>query len=339
MKKILFAVTEDNFPGVITPEVEEQMRALGDVVQRKDLPHKASEGYDPEEAYTRAIAEADPEILITAWGTAMLTARAYAAGPNVKYLCHCAGTVRKIVAREVLEAGLLVTNWGALPARTVAEAALMMTLAALRKVSGFVRLLDAGGWRTDAFDGASLFERTVGLQGLGVIAQEFVRLLGPFGCAVSAYSPHCPDDVFERLGVRRETDLARLYAENDVVSIHASNTPDNYHIVGREMLDGMKAGAVLVNTARGAILDEAALAEKLKEGTIWAALDVYEEEPLPADSPLRGLRNVLLLPHQGGPTTDRRKDMGRHALENLRRYIEGEPVTDVVDLRKYDLIT
>jgi len=337
MKRILLAVTEDNYPSVIEPAVEAKIKALGDVVQRKDL--KATRDHNPIEEYAEAVAETQPEILVTGWGSPTLTMTAYQASPGLRYLCHCAGTVRKIVAREVIEAGLLVSNWGPLPARTVAEAALMMTLAGLRKVSGFVRTIDAGGWRDDDFTGASLFERKVGVQGLGVIAQEFVRLLEPFGIEISAYSPHCPDEVFEQLGVRRETSLAKLYSENDVVSIHASNTPDNYHVVNAEVLDGMKDGAVLVNTARGAIIDEPALAEKLKEGTIWAALDVYEEEPLPEGSPLRGLTNVLLMPHQGGPTADRRKDMGRHALENLTRYINGEDVTDVVDLRKYDLIT
>ena len=339
MKKILLAVTEDNYPSVIEPDVEAKIKALGDVVQRKDLPNKASEGYDPDEAYTRAIAETQPEILVTGWGTAMLTMRAYRASPGLKYLCHCAGTVRKIVEPEVIEAGLLVSNWGPLPARTVAEASLMMTLAGLRKVSGFIRMMDAGGWRDDDLTAVSLFERKVGLQGLGVIAQEFVRLLEPFGIDISAYSPHCPDEVFERLGVRRETSLAKLYSDNDVISIHASNTPENCHVVDKKILDGMQDGAVLVNTARGAIIDEAALAEKLREGKLWAALDVYEEEPLPEDSPLRGLTNVLLLPHCGGPTADRRKDMGRHALENLTRYLNGEEVTDVVTRRKYDLIT
>ena len=342
MKKILLAVTDENFPTVITPEVEAKMMALGDVVKRDDLVNefrKPSEDYDVEAAYVEAITDVQPEIIITGWGTAPLTMEAYRASPDLKYLCHCAGTVRKIVTRETLEAGLLVSNWGALPARTVAEASLMMTLAGLRKVSGFVRSLDAGGWRDDGFTGDSLFGRTVGLQGLGMIAQEFVRLLGPFGVEISAYSPNCPGEVFERLGVTREPDLARLYSANDVISIHASNTPENHHIVGKKILDGMKNGAVLVNTARGAIIDETALLDKLKEGNIWAALDVFETEPLPEDSPLRGLANVLLMPHQGGPTTDRRPDMGLHALENLTRYVNGEEVTDVVTARRYDMIT
>jgi phosphoglycerate dehydrogenase-like enzyme len=332
MARILLAVTEDNYGTVITPDVESELLALGDVVQRKDLHNKAPD------AYHAAIAEVQPEVIVTGWGTATLTLDAYRSAPPLQYLCHCAGTVRRLIDRDVLAAGLLVSNWGAIPARTVAEASLMMTLASLRKVSGYVRTLDGGGWRSD-FTGATLFGKTVGLHGLGVIAQEFVRLLGPFDCPVSAFSPHCPDEVFERLGVQRETDLRALYAGNDVVSIHASNTPENHHVVNAEVLASMKQGAVLVNTARGAIIDEAALADELSRGRVWAALDVYEEEPLPEDSPLRGMTNVLLMPHQGGPTNDERPRMGRHALANLKRYVNGEEVQDVVSLRKYDLIT
>ncbi|MFO7898952.1 MAG: hypothetical protein R6V58_07820, partial [Planctomycetota bacterium] len=147
MTKMLLAVTKENYPDVIAPETEAKIMALGDVVKRDDL----KEADDPGAAYVEAIQDAQPEVIITGWGTPTLTTEGYRASPGLKYLCHCAGTVRRIVDRDVLAAGLLVSNWGRLPAPTVAEAALMMTLAGLRKVSGFVRLLDDGGWRTEAF--------------------------------------------------------------------------------------------------------------------------------------------------------------------------------------------
>lgn len=339
MARILMAVTPENFPDVITPDVMAEIEKLADVVKRPDLRAKPSPGYDPHAAYLNAIRDVQPDIIVTAWGSPLLTMDAYRACPNLKYLCHCAGTVRKIVERDVIAAGLLVTNWGNVIARTVAEAALMMTLACLRRVSAYVRLMDRGGWRDESLRSESLFEQTVGLHGFGGIAQEFVRLLRPFGCTVSTCSPHAPDSVLETWGVRRETSLARLYSENRIVSVHASNTPENFHVVNADILARMRDGAVLVNTARGAVIDEKALAAKLAEGKVWAALDVFEQEPLPPDSPLRRLNNVLLIPHEGGPTQDRQKDMGRHALQNLRRYLSGQPVSDVVTAEKYDLIT
>ncbi len=333
MKRILMAVAESNFPRVITPDVLARIKALGEVIQRTDLPPGAAD------AYIEVLREAQPEILVTCWGSPKLTMDAWRACPGLKYLCHCAGTVRGVVDREGIAAGLLVTNWGRTIAHSVAEGALTMTLAALRKVSGYVRLLERGGWQASDFEGEGLFGQKIGLHGFGAIAQEYARLLEPFGCEISAYSPHCPDDVLARYGVRRETDLARLYAANRVVSVHASKTAENFHAVNAEILAGMQDGAILVNTARGAVIDEAALLAELRKGRIWAALDVFEKEPLPADSPLRTLPNCLVLPHCAGPTPDRRQDMGRHALENLTRYVNGQPVTDIVTAEKYDLIT
>lgn len=94
-----------------------------------------------------------------------------------------------------------------------------------------------------------------------------------------------------------------------------------------------------MNTARGAIIDEKALVEELKRGRIYAALDVFEEEPLPADSPLRGIENCMLIPHMGGPTHDRRVDMGKMALKNIEHYVKEEPLESLITPRRYDLIT
>ena len=120
----------------------------------------------------------------------------------------------------------------------------------------------------------------------------------------------------------------------DVVSIHSTLIPENYHSIDKALLSTMKAGALLVNTSRGAILDEAALAEVLAEGKIKAALDVFETEPLPLDSPLRKLSNVLLIPHMGGPTIDRRMAVTRYVIDDIEHFLKGEPLLGEVD-REY----
>ena len=166
-----------------------------------------------------------------------------------------------------------------------------------------------------------------------------MSLIKPFGCRISAYSPHCPDSIFEQFGVARAETLEQLYSKNRVISLHASKTDENFHIVNAGLLSRMQDGAVVVNTARGAVIDTDALVEELKTGRIQASLDVYEEEPLPADHPLRGLENCQLIPHMGGPTPDRRKDMGRLAVTQVARYLRGEELENVVTAEKYDLIT
>ncbi len=334
MPTMLLALGPDQYGPILEGAAIEELEGLGTVVRADDLDGKDSD------AFGERIARAGAGILVTCWGSPKLTLAAYGKNPQLKYMVHLAGTVRPYVEREAIEAGLLVTNWGTSIARTVAEAALMMILSALRRTTFFqFEIHHRKGWRSKDVGTKSLFERRVGLHGLGAISRELVTLLKPFGARVEAYSPHAPDEVFERLGVHRQASLKGLYAANDVVSVHASNTPENRHVVDAGILGAMKDGAVLVNTARGAIVDTDALVAELKKGRIHASLDVFEEEPLPADHPLRGLENCQLIPHCGGPTPDRRVDMGRQGLRNIKRFLAGKPVEFVVAPERYDLIT
>jgi phosphoglycerate dehydrogenase-like enzyme len=177
------------------------------------------------------------------------------------------------------------------------------------------------------------------LHGFGSIAQSLVPMLRPFTQDIRAYSPHVPDALFAQYGVRRVTTLEELFAGSDVVVELAAATPANYHVVTESLLRAMPEGGVFVNVARGSVVDEAALVRVAREGRLQIALDVFETEPLPPDSPLRGLPNVTLLPHLGGPTRDRRRDSGALALRNIRAWLRGEPLEAVVTLEVYDRAT
>jgi phosphoglycerate dehydrogenase-like enzyme len=340
--RILLAVQPGHYGVVIDPSTVEALSALAEV-ERMDDWWETTNGTGPPDAtsaYAERVARSGAEVLVTCWGTPKLTLDGYETCTDLRYLCHLAGTVRGIVDRRCIEAGLVVSNWGNAISRTVAEGALMMTLAALRRVTSRQLLLHGRrGWRAEGARPQGLFGRSVGLVGLGAIAREFVRLLAPFGCRVEAYSPHDPDAVFEEMGLGRRGSLEGLFASNDVVSIHAGLTDETRHMVTADVLGVMKDGALLVNTARGAIVDTDALVAELGSGRIHAALDVYEEEPLPGDHPLRGLENCLLMPHEAGPTDDRKVDMGGLALRNIERYVAGERPEFVVTPERYDLST
>jgi phosphoglycerate dehydrogenase-like enzyme len=293
-----------------------------------------------EDLYSRTLQETQAEIVITGWASPLLTEKVSSENPQLKYLSQLTGSVRPALDRAVIEKGVIVTNWGRLIGPTVAEASLLGILSCLRRTTMVTLQMHTEGWWRDGRKSVeSLFYQKVGLHGFGIIAQELVKLLAPFRCEISTYSPHAPDNVLEEYGVRRETDLAKLYSENRVISVHASKTDENFHIVNADILAGMQDGGVLVNTARGAVIDTEALTEELKKERIYASLDVYEEEPLPKDSPLRGLKNCQLTCHTAGPTPDRMVDMGDEAVENIRRYMNGEPLTNIVTPEKYDLIT
>ena len=280
----------------------------------------------------------EPEILICAWETPPIPIEALS---YLKYVCYLCGSVRSLVARELIEKGLRVTNWGGVISHTVAECALLLILASLRRVSNWaLGMHTRGAWKSGRHpDTLSLFHRRVGLHGLGAIGRELVKLLAPFDVEISAYSPSVPDAIFEALNVRRASSLEDLFTHAQVLVELAPAKPDNHHLVDEALLNLLPDQAVFVNVGRGMVVDEQALVRVSRAKGMQIALDVYETEPLPKDSPLRGLPNTTLLPHLGGPTPDRRRDCGKLAVENIKRYLNNESLMNLIDLETYDRAT
>jgi len=197
-----------------------------------------------------------------------------------------------------------------------------------------------GKWKKGRHpDTLSLFGRRVGLHGLGAISRELVRLLEPFDVQLSAYSPSVPDETYKKLNVRRCDTLEDLFSTADVLVELAPGKPANHHLVGDKLLELLPPQAVFVNLGRGMVVDREALVRASRERGLHIGLDVYETEPLPVDSPFRGLDNITLLPHLGGPTPDRRRDCGELALQNLQAYLDGSELTNLIDLDIYDRAT
>jgi len=186
---------------------------------------------------------------------------------------------------------------------------------------------------------SSLFGRRVGVHGFGNVARELVRLLQPFGVLVSAYDPYVSPELFASQDVKRLASLEALFNGNDVIVELAALSPETQGSVRSEHFSALPDGAVFVNVGRGAVVEEKALLEEAKRGRLFIGLDVFHEEPLPADYPLRGLPNVILLPHVAGPTPDRRVDAGAFGLANLRRFIKGLPLEGVVTRESYERST
>lgn len=295
---------------------------------------------EPEPGSERELLALGPEVVVAGWSTPHLPDAAVSAfGGSVRYYCYAAGSVRGKVTREQIAAGLRVTNWGDSVSRTVAECALLLVLAGLRRAGEWVRRMDRGEWKEGMPDQASLFGRTVGLHGFGNVARELVRLLGPFGVDVRAFAPGVPSEVLAASGVRPLAGLGELFGESDVVVELEALTPETRGMVGERELSALRPGSVFVNVGRGAVVDEAALLRRAERGDVQIGLDVYASEPLPADHPLRGLPNVLLLPHIAGPTPDRMPDAGAFALANVARWLRGEALRSEVTAEVFDRIT
>ncbi len=287
--------------------------------------------------FHRLLAAANPEVLVTCWRTPPLPAQLPS---NLRYVCHLAGSIKHLIAREHIAAGLLVTNWGGSISRIVAECALFHILSALRRATHWTQVMHReGGWKSDRIETASLFGRRVGLHGFGLVARELIKLLAPFGCPIAAFAPDVDAATAARFGIRHAPSLEELFSGNDIVVEIAPLIPATIGSVTEKHLRLLPPGGVFVNVGRGAVVDEAGLVRVAREGRIHLGLDVFPVEPLPADSSLRGLANVSLTPHIGGPTTDRRRDAGEFALGNLQAYAEDRPLQAVITTQVFDTST
>ncbi len=204
----------------------------------------------------------------------------------------------------------------------VAEYTLTLILSMLRHVPEYDTAARQGLW--SRYESHELSGKTVGIVGFGRIGMRLAELLSGFGVKLLAFDPYMNDQKAAALHVTPVT-LETLFKESDVVSLHVPGTPETKHLINRESLAMMKDGAYLVNTARGMLVDEAALKEALDSGKLGgAALDVYEKEPVTADNPLFGLRrNTVLSPHIAALTFETNYQAGITASESIIRVFSG----------------
>ena len=206
---------------------------------------------------------------------------------------------------------------------SAAELAVALMLAAARHVSPAHAALKNGEWKRSRYTGIELYEKTVGIVGLGRIGVLVAQRLSAFGMKVIAYDPYVQAGRAAQMGVRL-VDLDTLLAESDFMSVHLPKTPETLGLIGTDQLARVKPSLVLVNAARGGIVDEAALYAALKEGRVAAAgLDVFAQEPC-TDSPLFELENVVATPHLGASTDEAQEKAGLAVARSVRLALSGE---------------
>jgi phosphoglycerate dehydrogenase-like enzyme len=199
-----------------------------------------------------------------------------------------------------------------------------LILAVARNIPNEVAAMRGGGWQTSA--GITLCGRTLGLLGLGRQGKHMVPIAKAFGMEVIAWSQNLTAAAAAQVGVRYVS-KQELFAASDVLSVHLVLGERSRGLVGASELAAMKPSAILINAARGAIVDEHALVEALASGRIaGAGLDVYAQEPLPADSPLRSLPNVVLTPHQGHNVQEFYRVAYADTVENIAAFVAGKPI-------------
>jgi phosphoglycerate dehydrogenase-like enzyme len=278
------------------------------------------------------------DAVVTGWGVRGFPDDLLERAPELRIIAHAAGSVR-FIPRNLLEHGIVVTTAKGAIAPTVGEMCLLLAIAGLRRLRMYERDRDGRpAWQHPGRPQASLFDKRVGLVGFGDTAREFRALLEPFRCPVSACDPYVePEQAAEcRVELR---DLESLLRESDVVSLHVPGLPETRHMIGKDQLRLIRDGAVLINTARGAVIDTDALTAEAASGRFQVGLDVSEPEPLPEGHPLWSLPNVTVHPHIAGPTRDHLPNLLATALRNLKAFFEGQTPPNPVSIETYDRIS
>lgn len=214
--------------------------------------------------------------------------------------------------------GIAVLNAPGANTVSAAEHAFALLLALQRRIPDAVRSMREGGWERKQFAGSELRGKTLGVVGLGRIGQHVAGIARAFGMQVIAHDPFLPEERARELNVQLQP-LDHLLATADVVTLHLPLTEETRDLVNRERLDRMKPGAVLINTARGGLVNETALIEALRAGRLsGAALDVFDPEPLPDDSPLRDTPGLILTPHLAASTSEAQDRVAQEISEAVR---------------------
>jgi phosphoglycerate dehydrogenase-like enzyme len=280
---------------------------------------------------------ADTAILVTGWGCPPIEAAALDAAPRLRLVAHAAGSVRAIVSQDVFDRGVTVVGAADANALPVAEYTVAAILFANKRVLDFAARyrrergeLGELGVYVKAPATVGNFGKTIGLVGASRIGRRVAQLLRPFDFTVLVADPFFSPTAARGLGVEW-VELDALLERSDVVSLHAPSLPETRHLLDARRLSLMRDGAILINTARGALVEQEALIGELVSGRLSAVLDVTEPDVLPAQSPLYDLPNVLLTPHVAGAAGGELRRFGVLITAEIDRFVRGEALRHAID--------
>ncbi|MFJ2256999.1 hydroxyacid dehydrogenase [Streptomyces sp. NPDC087844] len=317
-------MTAQNVPQIFPPEVLARLRAAVEIDPTLTVESFA----DP----CAGGALADTEILITGWGCPRIDEAVLDTAPALRAILHAAGSVKDLLSPAVWERGIVVSSAADANALPVAEYTLAMVL-----LAGKDLLAQRDRFRTrrafpqgEIVPGIGNFGRRVGIVGASRIGRRLIELLKPFDLSVSLADPYVDATEAAALGVRL-LPLDDLLRTSDIVTVHAPQTPETHQLIGRRELALMPTGSVLINTARGGLLDHDALVDELRADRLGAILDVTDPEPLPVDSPLFDLPNAFITPHLAGSQGNEVARLGLAVTQEAERLAHGGELAHAVD--------
>ncbi|WP_100469830.1 phosphoglycerate dehydrogenase [Mycobacteroides abscessus] len=298
------------------------VEALGDGVEVRWV-----DGPD-RPALLAAVPEADALLVRSA---TTVDAEVLAAGTKLKIVARAGVGLDNVDVKAATARGVLVVNAPTSNIHSAAEHAVTLLLATARQIPAADASLKAHTWKRSSFNGTEIFGKTVGVVGLGRIGQLFAQRLAAFGTHIVAYDPYVSAARAAQLGIELLT-LDELLGRADFISVHLPKTPETAGLIGKEALAKTKPGVIIVNAARGGLIDEAALADAIRSGHVrGAGLDVFSTEPC-TDSPLFELDQVVVTPHLGASTSEAQDRAGTDVAASVQLALAGEFVPDAVNV-------
>ncbi len=301
---------------------ESTVEALGDQVEVRwvDGPNR--------EKLLAAVPEADALLVRSA---TTVDAEVLAAAPKLKIVARAGVGLDNVDVDAATARGVLVVNAPTSNIHSAAEHAIALLLAAAREIPAADASLRERTWKRSSFSGTEVFGKTVGVVGLGRIGQLVAQRLAAFGTKVIAYDPYVSAARAAQLGIELLA-LDELLARSDFISVHLPKTPETAGLIGAEALAKTKPGVIIVNAARGGLIDEQALVEAVRSGQVRAAgVDVFSKEPA-TDSPLFDLPQVVVTPHLGASTGEAQDRAGTDVAASVKLALAGEFVPDAVNV-------
>ncbi|MEG2380930.1 MAG: hydroxyacid dehydrogenase [Oscillospiraceae bacterium] len=315
--KILITLPEGEIRDTFfTQEYMDRVKSYGELIWN-----------DKGRAFTKAelIESAkNADVIMTCWGTPKIDDDIVKGAKQLKVVAHLGGSVAPYVEQEVFDSGVKVVSGNDYFAESVAEGVIAYALSALRDIPYYSeRLKNKRDWYKGYNRG--IMDRSIGIVSFGAISKKLAKMLVPFRVNIKVYSRNISDEVLKEYNMSRAS-LEEIFSTCDIISIHTALNDKTHHMIDKNLLSMIKRDALFINTARGGVIDEKALIEELKTNRFKAVLDVFEVEPLPITSPLYDLENVIIMPHMGGPTIDKRQFITLGLLEDIKGYMENGTV-------------
>lgn len=318
MPRLLLAINRHWYPTVLSEPDLGRLSAMTTILNQ-DPPAEIT-----KEFLLDHLSEAD--IAITSWDTAAFDADVVAAAPNLKLVCHAAGSVRPVVSEALWRRGVRVTSAAAAISHGVAEFCLGLILMATKRVFWLAEGTRQGYWMEPASSFGGLFElyqQSIGVIGAGHIGKHLIRLLRNFDCQIFTYDPFLTEEQARSMGCQKLDSLDELFSRCRVVSLNAPSNEGTRHMLRGEHFARLPKGAVFINTAGSIQIHEDEFLTELSKGHFIACIDRCAVEPCALNHPYRTLPNVVLTPHIAGVAAENRYRIGTYAVNEIEAFLQG----------------